>query len=114
MVLVVVVVFWLGSTIGLKIVRSVRQTAEAIRKIEQSGDFSVRVTVHGSDEIGGMATALNALLQQLQRSVDESSRVVEEVARGNFQYRVESGLRGDLETLKSGINGSADSVERTC
>jgi len=107
------VVLWVGIVVGRGILNNVRQTAEAIQQIEQSGDFSTRVKVLSRDEVGAMATALNTLLEQLQLSIGESNRVVGQVAQGDFEHRVELELQGDLAMLKSGINGSADSVERT-
>ena len=86
---------------------------KVVMSIAEEGDFSLRAAVESKDEIAEMAVAVNNLLETLQKAIDESSKVVGEIAQGVFAHRIQSNFKGDLLVLKEGVNGSADSVENT-
>lgn len=107
----IVAVGWL---LARSIATPVMKVTQLFSQLEQSGDFSMRcVDVTSKDEIGEMAEKVNSLLASLQQAISNANQVVTNVARGNFDQRMEGDYRGDLVTLKEGVNGSADSVENT-
>ncbi|MBT3436020.1 MAG: HAMP domain-containing protein [Oceanospirillaceae bacterium] len=89
--------------------------AGQVGRIEKSSDFSMRLEYIPSDkdEAGQAAHAVNRLMDSLQAALSESNRVVGDVAKGQFDSRIEEEFKGDLLTLKQGINDSAASVQRT-
>jgi len=92
---------------------SVGAVRDALKQVADEGDFSVRVESNTQDSVGEMAQALNVLMESLQTSIHETNLVVTDIAHGVFDRRVEADLRGELLTLKNGVNESAASVERT-
>ena len=115
MVILLLLLMTLGLSmkIGGSVRSSVNHMRDAIRQVERDGDFSVRVGSDSADSVGQMARALDSLLETLQQSIHESNRVVNDIAHGTFDSRVEADLKGELLVLKRGVNESADSVEHT-
>ncbi|WP_350609316.1 HAMP domain-containing protein, partial [Pseudoalteromonas sp. 41-MNA-CIBAN-0057] len=84
--------------------------ADTMKKVEQQGDFSLRATVYSSDEIGVSTQAFNTLLDALQLSISETNRVMNQMAAGKFDQRIEAPCRGELATLKQATNDCASSL----
>jgi len=83
-------------------------------QLGEKGDFSIRSeNTDSGDEIGDMAKVVNEHLASLQGAINEANNVVGKVAVGEFDQRIESNFKGDLQLLKNGVNSSADSVEQT-
>ena len=62
---------FLAWNIIRSIVKPLSGLQEAISGVEQSGDFTHRVTVSGNDEVGQTALSFNQLLTSLQKSLSE-------------------------------------------
>ena len=101
--------YWVTRTI----VDPVSQLQSAIEDIESKGDFSQRVRINASDEVGLMAKAFNALLDAQQKAISEVSSVVSKMAEGDFSGRVNADLKGDLLKMKLAVNESADGIQTT-
>jgi len=106
-----------GALLALWIVGSVikplRQVQETAQKVAQNFDYSSRIDVKQGDEVGQTADAFNTLLQAQQTAIGQVTRVVQHLAEGNLTQRIEGDLRGDLAVMKTAINNSLDSVQRT-
>ena len=111
--LLLIFTLWLSRRVGRMIGVSVGAVRDALKQVADEGDFSVRVESNTQDSVGEMAQALNVLMESLQTSIHETNLVVTDIAHGVFDRRVEADLRGELLTLKNGVNESAASVERT-
>ncbi len=110
----VIAIVGVGWLVARSIATPVVKVSQLFAQLEQSGDFSMRcVDVSSKDEIGEMAEKVNSLLSSLQQAISNANQVVTAVARGDFNQRMDGNYRGDLTTLKEGVNGSADSVENT-
>ncbi|MBT3197949.1 MAG: PAS domain S-box protein, partial [Gammaproteobacteria bacterium] len=94
------------------LLRSVQRSVDSIRKIDESGDFSIRIAVECQDEVGQMGEALNRLFRHQQQAIGDAIRVSAEVAAGRFGQKIEAPYHGDLAQLKQGINGSVERVEQ--
>jgi len=107
----------IGSVIGVVISRSVSRPlanlTSTLDDVKNTGDFALRVDINSDDEVGQSGRALNELLSANQSAITEVNRVMAGVAEGNFDERVSTELKGDLNTLKHATNNSADSVEET-
>ncbi len=90
-----------------------RKMSAMLDRVASEGDFSLRMEIEQQDSIGVASRALDQLLSTLQVAIRESNRVVGDVARGKFHSRVESDFTGELEQLRQGVNGSAESVQHT-
>ncbi len=104
---------WMAYRIGKAIRTSVNEMKETILQVVEEGDFSLRIENDTQDSVGEMARALDELLETLQSSIEESNKVVNDIAQGVFDSRVKSKFKGELLTLKQGVNASAESVENT-
>lgn len=108
--LIMLVLMWL---VNRRVVRPVVGLSQAMKQISDSGDFSHRVAAIGEDEMGQMANSFNGLLAQTQSAINATNDVVDALAKGRFDSRIELALNGDLNKLKQGVNQSADSIALT-
>ena len=109
-VLIYILAFFMSRSIR----RPILSLSQLFKKIDASGDFSLRVTdIVSTDEIGQMANAVNQHLESLQHAIGAANTVVTDLSKGRFNNRIELDFMGDLATLKAGVNNSADSVEKT-
>ncbi len=65
-----VVLFFVIDTMLRSFTRPVQKIQEVMSAMQLDGDLSRRVDIHGTDEIGRMANAFNALADSLQKSVE--------------------------------------------
>jgi methyl-accepting chemotaxis protein len=106
-----------GVLLAMKIVGSVvnplRQMQEAAQRVSQNFDYSTRIEISQHDEVGETARAFNTLLQAQQTAIAQVNRVVQHLANGELNQRIEGELQGDLAVMKEAINNSLDTVQRT-
>ena len=94
--------------------RPIAALAALFGRVTSTGDFSLRAEkIVSKDELGHISYSLNRLLKTFQLAIGESNRVMGDIAQGRFESRIETDFYGDMETLKHGVNESAESVERT-
>jgi methyl-accepting chemotaxis protein len=107
----------LGGGASWFVIRSITgplaRIQSVIGEVERTTDFTLRVDVDGSDEVGRTAAAFNRLLDVQQKAIDEVNGVVGAIAAGDFTKRVEADLKGDLGRMKVAVNASAESVKAT-
>lgn len=94
-----------------RVLKPVNHMIAVINQTLSSGYFSNRVRVYRQDELGLMTQNLNALLANIERSLNESNRVMSELAVGNFDQRIEGHYQGDLLKMKQGINAAATELK---
>lgn len=109
-VLVAVVV---ASVVGRRIVRPLKTMQSQLALIERNHDFSVRVPVESTDEVGQTAVSVNALLGSVQEGLRAVNRTVDGLANGDFQQKVNADLRGDLAAMAQTVNATVDSLALT-
>src|SRR4029077_9915637 len=66
---------WLIVRRATQPLRDLRSSAEAVSR----GDFSQRIKIFSSDELGQLATAFNQMTEGLQRSITELEATVEKL-----------------------------------
>lgn len=94
------------------VVRPVVEMQQAMQAVVLSGQFNKQLTVLNQDEIGMSVQALNELLKSMQHAVADANSTVGALAQGDFSKRIERQYVGDLDSLKNGINASADNVTK--
>ena len=106
-----------GLWLALSIIRSITQPLAQVQKvvgdIEKTGNFSLRIDVQQSDEVGRTAKAINRMIDSQQSAVSEVNLVVTALAAGNFAPRIQADLKGDLANMKDAVNNSADAIQGT-
>jgi methyl-accepting chemotaxis protein len=106
-----------GLWLALSIIRSITQPLAQVQKvvgdIEKTGNFSLRIDVQQTDEVGLTAKAINRMIDSQQSAVTEVNQVVTALAAGNFSPRIQADLKGDLADMKDAVNNSANAIQGT-
>jgi methyl-accepting chemotaxis protein len=107
----------LAVLIGLLMIRAITRPLNdmvgTLAKIDSTGDFSLKIQHSAKDEVGQAAHALNGLMSNLQRALNNTNQVVGSLAKGDFSQRINGNYSGDLAKLQQGVNASADSISQT-
>ncbi|WP_052501689.1 methyl-accepting chemotaxis protein [Thiomicrospira microaerophila] len=107
----------LAVLIGLLMVRAITRPlndmVSTLTKVDRTGDFSIKLQHAAKDEVGQAAHALNNLLANLQKALNNTNQVVGALSQGDFSQRIDGQFAGDLAKLQQGVNGSADSIDQT-
>ncbi len=115
----------LSTYLTRSIVRPVRELETAASKIV-SGDFDINIAYKSKDELGSLANAFRNMAAILGDVISDASRLLEEMANGNFDVRTQAEeryvgrcqnlllsirkLNRDLSSTMGQINRSADQV----
>ena len=107
------------------ITKPIHELVESAGKIV-AGNFDIQISYHSKDELGGLANAFRDMASILGDIIADASRLLREMAEGNFDVRTRAeeryvgdfqGLLGsirkqnrDLSSTLSQINLSADQV----
>jgi len=108
---VVGIVFMLGLSFAIisSIRNGVAQTVRQVEYVATNMDFDTRLPER-KDELNALGMSLNNMFASLKSAINETNGVVGAIAQGQYDKRVSAELRGDLDTLKQGVNGSAENV----
>ena len=120
-----VITLLLSTYLTRSIVRPIRALETAADKIV-SGDFDIDVTYKSKDEMGSLAESFRNMAAILGDVITDASRLLEEMANGNFDVRTQAEeryvgncrnlllsirkLNRDLSATMGQINMSADQV----
>ena len=86
------------------------EVLHTVNKVSEDSDFTSRIATH-TDHPSVIAT--NTLLSSIQSAFEEINGVMNAIAKGQFNERVNQEFTGDLNTLKQAVNNSAESVTNT-
>lgn len=105
----------LFSIFGYFLARSILRPIDAVVKtattIGQTGDLSHRIPVTSKDELGQASVELNKLFEQMNGAINDVIGVMNNVACGKFDKRVEVGDKGQFLELKDDVNQSVEQVK---
>ena len=110
---------WLVIVIGLvyyfagKAFKPLEEMVSVARKIQMTGNMSLRIDTSSNDEIGDASTAVNKTLDAVAKTIHDANVTLNQVAQGNFSVRMTSDSEGDLKTLETAVNQSIGSLDRT-
>ena len=107
--------FAISIVIGFMIANSFKMTLKSIQnalsKVQQDNDFSVRVNVQGSDEFAKAANNINQLLASLEHIISDITGVGQALAEGRFNdANIKNEYQGDLSLLVSNVNSAGKQV----
>ena len=97
--------FWIIGVIS-KSIADVVLSVEQVVKFQQ---FTARLP-STQDEFNALNQGLNSLFLNMDQAIGEANKVVGAIANANFNQRMTGNYVGDLDVLKQGVNGSANSV----
>ncbi|WP_040728008.1 methyl-accepting chemotaxis protein [Thiomicrorhabdus sp. Kp2] len=108
---VIVVLF---SIIGFLVMRSllkpITEMENTMLKIVETGELKHRIKVYGKDELAITSQAVNALLEDISRSVFSVNDVLKDVSKGQFDSEVSFELKGDFMQMKNEVNSSVHQI----
>ena len=122
---VLVITLIISTYLTRAITRPLRQLEKSAKQIEV-GDFNINVTYESKDELGNLANAFKNMTSILDDIISDASRLLSEMADGNFDVRTKAEkryvgnfqnlllsirkLNRDLSSTLGQINQSADLV----
>ena len=84
----VVLSYFLATQLQRLFSRPLMELADATRKITEERDYSIRVNVDSSDEVGVLFHGFNRMLSQLQKRKEERDRAEQALRESEHRYRV--------------------------
>ncbi|MBN2865382.1 MAG: HAMP domain-containing protein [Thiotrichales bacterium] len=104
------IIFILRSTV----IRPVKNLQTVMEKVTQKGDFSARMQLNDNqDEIMHLSADFNALMDNTQQIIKETSETMQAIRNGVLSQRIQISTVGDLDLLKHAVNGTAETLENT-
>ena len=79
----------------------------------KNGNFSVRIGQKAVDEIGLLCDTLDGLSDDLQTAITDINAVMTHVAEGDLSRQIDTVLNGELDEMRTNINGSIKVLSRT-
>ncbi|MDD1795098.1 methyl-accepting chemotaxis protein [Enterovibrio sp. ZSDZ42] len=105
----------LGIVIAVLITRSVTtpltKMTRSLKQISRTGDYSLRLTVKGNDEISQSSAAFNSLMDATQNALSEINTVMARISEGDLSVRIQGDYCGDLLSIKEATNLSLNNAE---
>jgi len=86
--------------------RPLEELSRVLSDVENTGDFSHRVSVKSTDEIGQTSEAFNHLMDALQEAMGNVNTVLAAVAKGDLSHSITGEYSGELSRLKTNTNDS--------
>jgi methyl-accepting chemotaxis protein len=86
--------------------KPLEELSRVLSEVEHSGDFSHRVSVKSSDEIGQTSKAFNHHMDALQEAIGNVNTVLAAVAKGDLSHSIKGNYSGELNNLKTNTNDS--------
>ncbi len=107
-----VIIIMIGVTIIIRrILAPITYIESAVDQVIK-GDLKKRIAVSSNDEIGKVATVLNALFDSFQTAIDNIIDVMEGVAKGDLSKSVEGDYEGEIKILQASIDDSLTMLGR--
>jgi len=94
-----IIVAIVGILFSRTITNPIQTIANEAKKMADTGDLNIRASVKTKDEIGQMATSINAMLDNVAKPVKELSGVAEKIAEGDLRQDVNIQAKGDINGL---------------
>lgn len=109
LIVLLTIVLWLGHKMTNRLIKPLKEM-EAISKKMSQGDFSKRIEVQQSDEVGNLAASFNTLASSLE-AVDQKRR--EFLQNVSHELRTPlSYMKGYTEAILDGVAGDTAAVEK--
>jgi len=100
-----------GWFVARSFLRPINAIVSTVDTISKSGDLSHRVQVYGKDELAQVSIEMNDLFSRMDRAITDVVEVMQEIAQGRFERRVEVGKKGQFLLLKDGVNQSLNQID---
>ncbi len=102
----IIVFFPLAFFFSNSFSKPLEELSHVLSEVEHTGDFSHRVSVKSSDEIGQTSKAFNHHMDALQEAIGNVNTVLAAVAKGDLSHSITGDYSGELNNLKTNTNDS--------
>ncbi len=111
----------ISRALSVALVTPIEEVRSAVGKLMQ-GDFSVKITYDGKDELGELAKDFNDACVHMRKVISDAGYVLGEMSEGNFSLSTEmrydySGdfkvLLDAMDKLKSEMNGTIHEIRNS-
>lgn len=109
---ILIFIFGFGAIMLKSVRQAINDMINNVCQATKEMNFSSRLPER-TDEFNDVSQSLNQLMSHMESAINEANEVVTSVAQGQFDKRMTHDYKGDLATLKAGVNGSAESVAYT-
>lgn len=106
------IVALVGVYISKSIAAPINNMAKIIKRVEQTGDFSLRSNYRSQDETGQMANAFDGLLATLGNMFSQANHVLKSVANGNYNEVMDQHYNGDMGVLSQRVNNTIQQIKQ--
>jgi methyl-accepting chemotaxis protein len=100
-----------GMLVARSITKPLEHMANTMDDVVKTGNLEHRVNMKCKGEIGMIGKGIDQLMMTIEDAIDEVNRVMQALAKGQFDQRVNGEARGHFLELKTGVNKSTDQVE---
>lgn len=107
--IILVIILAFGITVIRSLSGAIQHIVNSVAQVASGMRFNVRLP-RRKDELDAISEGMNGLLSALEKGVEEANQVVGAIANADFTQRMQGTYVGDLDLLKTGVNGSANSV----
>ncbi|MBT4838167.1 MAG: methyl-accepting chemotaxis protein [Methylococcales bacterium] len=108
--LLTLLIIGINFRISKTISDSARHLADTVKKIEETGDFSIRINNDSGDEIGQISTAIDQLLGSTKSMIINTGEIICAISNGDFNRQIENESKGDLEQMRLIVNLAAQRI----
>jgi len=107
-----IIVAIVGILFSRTITKPIQTIANEAKKMADTGNLNIRSSVKTKDEIGQMATSINAMLDNIAKPVKELSGVAEKIAKGDLRQDVNIQAKGDINGLIGSFSEMTNKLKR--
>jgi methyl-accepting chemotaxis protein len=107
----IAIIVILGYLITRSVSKPLAELVGVIQDIEVNGNFTVRSNYNSKDEVGQVATSLNAMLDVFTKTLLDIDQLIKDSQLGILNTRAKTdSYRGDFRKILDGINSMLDTI----
>jgi methyl-accepting chemotaxis protein len=111
MVAAMVLIMLLAWFNAALLAKPIAALSACLQRAKTEGNFRLKVDVDQKDEIGMMARAFNALMDDISTTITATNRALKALALGNYDEKIQHIHAGDLGNLATGVNLAIDKIQ---
>lgn len=111
MILIIGTMVWFGMIISNRLLSSLDVMSNTLDAVVEDGNFSLRVSLDGKDEVGRMAQMINHHLSRLETVLRQvNTHFSQAIDEGEVTFMSHEELSGDLKKLVAGVEYTSEKI----
>lgn len=113
---IIIVSLLISAYLAYRIARSFSKPIIQVQRATAQmavGDLNIELKAESNDEVGQMMDSFSESVKMLKLYINEISRGLGEVAKGNFNIKSEIDFKGDFQTIENAINTIVTDLNET-